>query len=326
MTSIKADLRESPTSPAASPGEPSALPFDPGLLVLVLIWGLNFPIIKQALAEIDPLVFNALRFPLASLLVLLFLRARGPLPRPHRRDLPRILLLGLTGNVAYQLLFIFGLDRTGAGNASVLLATTPIWTAILSRAAGHETVRSTIWIAAAGTLAGMVLLVAGGGREIRFGSSSLLGDLLMATAALTWAVYTVGAKTLIHRYGPLPMTAWTLWTGTATLVLLGIPGLRTLDPGSVGLSSWLGVLYAGTLAIGLAYVLWNRSVRRVGNASTAIYGNLVPVVALGAAWIWLGEIPTRLQLVGTALILSFLLLARVGGGASAASKPSGGRG
>jgi drug/metabolite transporter (DMT)-like permease len=286
-------------------------------MVLVLIWGLNFPIIKQALAEVDPLAFNALRFPLASAVVLLLLRASGPLARPERRDVPRILLLGFIGNVAYQLLFIFGLSRTGAGNASVLLATTPVWTAVLSSAAGHEKVRSTIWIAAAGTLAGMVLLVAGGDREIRLSSASLIGDLLMAASAFTWAVYTVGARTLIHRYGALPMTAWTLWTGTAALVLLGTPSLLALDIPELSPTSWFGIAYAGTLAIGVAYVLWNRSVRRVGNASTAIYGNLVPVVALGAAWIWLGEVPTGLQLAGTALILGFLLLARLRGGATA---------
>ncbi len=295
---------------------------DPGLLVLVLIWGLNFPIIKQALGEIDPLAFNALRFPLASLVVLALLRARGPLPRPRRQDLPRIVLLGLAGNVAYQLLFILGLDRTGAGNASVLLATTPVWTALLSSAAGHERIPGATWLAAVGTVTGMVLLVAGGSGGLSVGSTTLPGDLLMAASAVTWSAYTVGARSLIHRYGPLALTAWTLWTGTAVLVPMGLPALLALDPREVGHSSWLGVAYAGVLAIGVAYVLWNRSVRLVGNAATALYGNLVPVVALWAAWLWLGEVPTGLQWVGTALILGFLLLSRLRGGNAGGPGPA----
>lgn len=281
--------------------------------MVALIWGLNFPIIKRTLGEIEPILFNALRFPLATAAVLLVLRTRGPLPWPERRDLPRILALGLTGNVAYQLLFIFGLDRTGAGNASVLLATTPLWTALLSSLAGQERVGGATWLAAAGTLAGMVLLVAGGPGAAGAGAATLTGDLLMALSAITWAAYTVGARPLIHRYGPLPVTAWTLASGTLILVLLGLPDLLSFRPLTLSPGGWFGVFYAGLLAIALAYVLWNRSVRRFGSSSTALYGNLVPVVALGAAWAWLGEIPTGLQLLGTALILGFLVIPRLSG-------------
>ena len=109
-----------------------------GLLFLALIWGLNFPIIKHALGEFSPLAFNALRFPLASA-VLFGLMAFGPgLSLPRRKDVPRVLALGVLGNVVYQLLFIYGLDRTLAGNASLLRSTTPVWTAILSSLAGRS--------------------------------------------------------------------------------------------------------------------------------------------------------------------------------------------
>ncbi|MBT8337561.1 MAG: DMT family transporter, partial [Gemmatimonadetes bacterium] len=69
---------------------------------------------------------------------------------------------------------------------------------------------------------------------------------------------------------------------------------------------WGTVLYAGVLSISVAYVLWNRGVRRLGNARTAVYSNLVPVVALLAAWVGLGERPTGLQVLGAAVILAGL--------------------
>jgi len=278
-----------------------------------VIWGINFPLIKVALAEIPPLAFNALRFPLAALVLLALVAATGGMRRPEPGDALRLVGLGVLGNVVYQLLFIFGLAATTAGNASLLLATTPAWTALLSTAVGHERLARRVWLGVFGAVGGMVLVVAGG-DGFRFSGATLTGDLLMVAASMTWATYTVGARPLIQRYGAMPVTAWTLWAGTPALVLLGIPALTRTDLGSVSGASWGALVYAGVLAISVAYALWNRGVRRLGNARTAIYSNTVPVVALAAAWIGLGEVPTLLQLTGAGVILAGLTLARTGRG------------
>lgn len=283
---------------------------DAGLLALAVIWGANFSVIKVALEELAPLAFNALRFPLASLALLVLLRLRGPLRLPDRRDVPRVVVLGLVGNVLYQLLFIYGVDATTAGNASLLLATTPVWTILLSVGLGHERPPSRVWAGILATLAGMVLVVAGG-EGVRVGGASLVGDLLMAAAAVGWSVYTVGAREPIHRYGALAVTAWTLWVGTIGVVLLGIPSLAALSPGRVSAVAWAGVAYSGILSISLAYLIWYTGVRRLGNARTSVYSNLVPVVALAVAWVWLGEVPSGLQLAGAAVVLGGITLARM---------------
>ena len=133
----------------------------------------------------------------------------------------------------------------------------------------------------------------------------------MVTASVIWSVYTVGGRTPIARYGALRMTVWTLWIGTPCLVLMGLPALMATDFGSVSAGSWLGVAYAGLLSIGLAYLLWYQGVQRLGNSRTAVYSNLVPVAALITAWVWLGEVPTSLQLLGAAVILTGLGIARI---------------
>ena len=289
------------------PGSRSA---DLALLALAVIWGTNFSVIKVALEEIPPLAFNALRFPLASLALLALLRLRGPLRMPERRDIPRVVVLGVVGNVLYQLLFIYGLDATTAGNASLLLATTPVWTILLSVAFGHERPPGRVWWGILATLGGMVLVVAGG-EGVRLGGSSLLGDVLMAAAAVGWSVYTVGAREPIHRYGALAVTAWTLWVGTAGVVLLGLPSLGSLDLGGVSGGAWAGVAYSGVLSISVAYLIWYSGVRRLGNARTAAYSNLVPVVALLVAWIWLAEVPSGLQILGAAVVLAGVTLTRI---------------
>jgi drug/metabolite transporter (DMT)-like permease len=285
---------------------------DLGLVVMAIIWGINFPLIKASLEYIPPLAFNGLRFPLAAITVLLILRFQGPLPRPDTEDWPRIVALGILGNVVYQGFFIFGVDATLAGNASILLATTPVWTLGLSTLRGHEEPGLQVWFGVLATLTGMVLVVFGGGEALGIDASSLFGDLLIIGAALTWSLYTVGARGLIQKYGSIPVTAWTLWIGSVGLIALSLPDLMDLSFGTVPGLAWAGVAYAGILAIGLAYVLWYRGVHQIGNSRTAAYSNLTPIIALILAWSWLGEAPGRLQLTGATVVLVGLSLARLG--------------
>jgi drug/metabolite transporter (DMT)-like permease len=285
---------------------------DLGLLAMALIWGINFPLIKASLAELPPLVFNALRFPLAAITVLVILRAKGRVSWPDRRDWPRVVALGVLGNVVYQAFFIFGVNATLAGNAAILLATTPIWTLALSTLRGHERPGGVVWVGILATLSGMVLVVLGGGLSVGIRGATFRGDLLMIGAGMSWSAYTVGSRRLVEKYGSLPVTAWTLWIGSAGLVLLGLPSLLHTPLHQVPAFAWGGVAYAGILAIGLAYLLWYRGVQRIGNSRTAAYTNLTPVVAMAVAWACLGEKPLTLQILGAGIVLVGLAVARTG--------------
>jgi drug/metabolite transporter (DMT)-like permease len=284
---------------------------DLGLLALAAIWGVNFSVVKFVLEEVDPFGLNALRFPLAVLALYLVVRGTPGPSLPHKEDVLRVVLVGLMGNVAYQLCFIIGIDWTRAGNASLLLATTPVWTVFLSALAGHE--RPTRWVVfgVLGTLVGMVLVVIGSEDGISLGSSTMRGDLLMIVASILWSIYTVAGRGPVSKYGALRMTTWTLYVGTPILVVLGLPSLVQTDLAAVSAQAWVGVAYSGFLSIGLAYLLWYRGVQRLGNNRTAVYSNLVPVAALFTAWVWLGEIPTVLQLSGAGVILVGLTVARL---------------
>jgi drug/metabolite transporter (DMT)-like permease len=283
---------------------------DAGLVLLTIIWGVNFSVVKWALDWLDPMAFNALRFPLAALTVYAVLRIRGRIPRPQTEDIGGIVLLGVAGNAIYQLLFIHALDLTRAGNVALFLATTPAWAAILSWMAREGTMDLRAVIGVGFTLAGMILVVLGGDQELAWGARSLLGDLLAAAAAFTWALYTVGSRRYVLRYGSVPVTAWTLWTGSFILVLLGVPALLDAPVRDLPTSVWGAIAFAGILALGVSYLLWYRGVGRLGSARTATYSNLIPIVALITAWITLGESPAVLQGVGAMIILAGVLLAR----------------
>lgn len=283
---------------------------DLGLLALAVVWGGNYAVVKGALDVLDPLAFNALRFPLAALVLWLLVRGR-PAPTIAPGDGPRLIGLGILGNVAYQLTFIFGIDHTLAGNASLLLSTSPVWTVMLSAALGYERAGLGIVVGSLSTFLGMLLVVLGQGSAVGLEGGTLLGDGLMILAAILWAAYTVGSGRLVNAYGSLRLAAWTLWIGTPFLVLLGLPDLAATDWSRVSPWAWGGVAYAGVFAIGIAYALWNRGIQRLGNARTAVYSNLVPVAAIGIAWVALGEVPSSLQLTGAAVILGGVSLTRL---------------
>lgn len=280
---------------------------DLGLALTATIWGLNFTVVKAGLEELTPLAFNALRFPCAAVAVWVLIRGTGRRLLPPRKDWPAVLLLGVVGHVTFQMGFIFGLDLTLTGNAALLLSTSPVWVLVISAAMGRERYNPAVLAGVMATLAGMVILITGGSQEV---GKARLGDLLVLGAALSWGAYTVFGRRMVKRRGALQMTAWTLWAGLPFIVLAGVPDLVRTDWSTVSLTAWLGVVYAGVFAIGIAYLLWYRGVRTIGQNRTSIYQNLVPVIALVSAWLWLAETPTTQQLAGAVVILAGVVVAR----------------
>ena len=280
------------------------------LLGLVLVWGVNFSVVKRALEEMSPLSFNALRFALATTLILILLRGTGENLSFPRRDWGRLLLLGAVGHTAYQLLFINGIARTTASNSSLILATTPIFVALLSAVLRIERVRGLAWLGILLCFGGIALIVQGSGKGVGLASRTLGGDLMTLAATICWATYTVLSKPLLERYSPLKLTTLTMMMGTVVLLLLSLPELAQQDWGLVSWQGWLGLAYSFSLAIALGYIVWYTGVRRIGAARTAVYSNLIPIVGVATAWLTLGERLVPLQIVGAAVVLVGIYLTR----------------
>lgn len=287
---------------------------DAALGALILIWAANFSIAKFALRDFAPLAFNGLRFVLASAFIYGFVRTAGRgLPRFRRHEWMQMIGLGILGHVVYQVFFIYGLDWTLAGNASLMLAMSPVFITLLSVTARHEVVSRVASVGIVASFVGVAFVVVGGTRAVSFGADTVRGDLMVLAAAASWAAYTVGSSPLVRRYGSLPITAVSMWIGGLGLVLLSIPSFVAQDWGAVRPAAWAAVAFSGIFAIGVAYSLWYYSVRHLGATRTGVYSNLIPVVAVLIAWLSLGEQPTWMQVLGTLLIVGGAVLARVGG-------------
>ena len=280
------------------------------MLLTTLIWGGNFTISKLALREIPPLQFTAIRFVAGSLVLAIVLlrldRLRWP---PAGMGWP-LIILGLIGNTLYQLCFIHGLFRTSATDAALILASLPTMVTVSAALLGLEqtTVRQRWGVVLATTGVVAIVLRNGFGQ----GGGDLVGDLLMLAATGCWTIYSLGLRRISGSMPALELTAWTLFTGTPGLFLMGLPGLVALDWGGVSLAGWAAVGYAALLSLTAAYVLWSRSIRALGAGRTAIYSCGVPLVAATVALLLLGEQPTLAHALGATLIISGVLLSNRG--------------
>ncbi len=282
------------------------VPTDLLMVLMVAIWGFNFPVIKYATRHMPPLAFNAIRISLAALVLLAFARATVRV-RPTARQVLILLALGVLGNGIYQMVFVGSVVNTDVGVAALLLASSPAFIALLSRFAGLGEISSRCAIGIALSLAG-VALIALTSRTAIDGSSTLEGNMLSVLAAVIWAVYVVLQARFVNDVEDTAIAALTLTGGAVPLLIVGFPSLLATHWSTLPGDVWLSILYGGIISLAIASVFWYRGVRILGATRTGIYLHLEPVFALIAAWIWMHEHPTPLQGVGAVTILAGVTL------------------
>jgi drug/metabolite transporter (DMT)-like permease len=296
-----------------------------GLLALmVLIWGANFSVLKLAFEELPPQSFNSIRILVAASTFFVAIRlarwraerlgrptsaalySRADLTRRDRFDL---VWLGIVGHCFYQLTFVAGIDLTSVANAALILGATPVVVAVLSVLLGRERLTALHWTGVAVSFFGIYVVV---GQGASFGGVTLEGDLRVMASVVCWASYTIGAMRLVDRHSPLYVTGVTMGIGGPPYVLIALPQLVRTDWAAVSLWTWGALVWSALFAIGLAYLIWYTAVQRIGPTRTAIYSNVVPIVALAIGALWLGETITPAGGIGAAAILGGVFLTRIG--------------
>ena len=282
------------------------------VIVMALIWGINYSVVKYGTGLVSPLAYNAVRVFIAAVALGLIARAWGG-PAPARRDVISLLALGMIGNGVYQIFFAEGIAHTRAGEAALVVGASPALMAIIGRLRGIE--RVTKWGATGIVLSicGIGLVVLGRATSGATDSSggSLFGDLLVLAGSVCWAIYTVLLVPYTKRINGWYIVALTMAGGSAVLLVAGMPRILERDWTTVPWQAWTAILYGSVFALVFAYVLWYRGVKVLGPTRTALFGNLQPLIALLVAWITLHERPTAWQALGCAAIVGGVLLTRI---------------
>jgi drug/metabolite transporter (DMT)-like permease len=216
--------------------------------------------------------------------------------------------LGLVGHSLYQFLFIGGLARTSVANSSLILAATPVVIALLAAVLGQERVGRLHWAGAALSMAGIYIVV---GHGASLGRSELAGDLMMVVAVFCWAAYTLGARTLMMRHSPVGVTGISMALGTLVYAAVMWPRLLAVEWRTLSGATWAAIVYSALFALCVAYTIWYVAVRRIGGARTAVYSNVIPLVAMATAVVFLGEPLSASKILGAAAVLVGVALTRV---------------
>jgi drug/metabolite transporter (DMT)-like permease len=277
------------------------------LLLAVLFLGTNPVAVKVAVSEVPPLPFVAARFTLAGLLLLVIVLLLR-LERPGRRDMLSMAGVGLVGVGMNNAAFTFGVSMTTASDTALIYAVVPIWGILLGLALGLE--RPTRWGVAGVALAflGVGIVVYGGlGGG---GGASLKGDLLVVVATVCWGSYAVLSLPLLRRHPPLVVAAYTMLFGGIAAVPFALPAVATGGWGEPSREAWEAVAYSTLLVAAFGFYAWQRGVSRVGANRILVYQYLITLVGVASGVMLLGESLTANKILGGAIILGGVYLAR----------------
>lgn len=281
-----------------------------GLLLVVVIWAANFVVAKASLSVLGPFAFTVLRYLVAAVTLFGLLRWRSGAIRWPGPVGWRLVGLGVVGFGFYQICWSLGLTQITAGDSSLIIATSPVVTAMLAGILGLERLTAPKLVGALIAFAGVAVVVSQG-SSISLGAS-IGGDLLTLAAAALWAVYTVAGAKLLRQVDALTATTWAVLGGVVFLIPFGVGEVLVAPPTALTLPVVAGVVYSGSMAAAVSIVLVMHGVHVIGPTRASSAQLLVPFGAVVLGAVFLGEPILAGQIAGGLIIVSGLWLAGQG--------------
>lgn len=273
-------------------------------LFAVIIWGGTFVATKFALREVSPVTIVWIRFGIGVVILGITVFAREQFALPAKSDLPYLILLGFIGVTFHQWLQATGLQTARATTTAWIVATIPIFTALLGWLVLKEKMD---WIRVGGIIIaalGVLLIVSNGNVQALFtGETGTIGDALILISAVNWAVYTILSRRELARHPAARMMFYVMLFGWlfASIWMFGFgPGLTELP--RLTASGWTSILILGIFGSGLAYIAWYDALSEIPASQLGVFINIEPLVTMLLAPM-IGESFSPISLVGGAIII-----------------------
>ncbi len=274
------------------------------LVLFAFITGTTFQVAKEALVHFSPAQTGALRFVLASILLFVFIfLSDRKLLKVNRENLKSLIFLGIVGVFGFNFFFFLGMRKASPVNAAIIVALSPAITIFLSYLLLKTKITILQYVGTAVSFLGVLVVISDGNlnsvRTVLEGE----GILYIFLAAICWALYSVGMKKYLKGVSTVQITTFTSFFGTICLLLLIIfSGDYHIEWSKTPTSAWFAILYMAAFTTFFGYLFWNYGIQKVGPDKAAIFGNLIPVVAMLTTW-FLGESLNVFDIVGAILVI-----------------------
>jgi len=276
------------------------------LIVMAIVWGYNWVVMKKVLVYVGPFDFSALRTLFGALALFVLMVARRLPMRLDKRIWFRVLILGLLQTAAFSLLIQLALLQGAAGNSSILVYTMPFWVIPMAWLSFGERIKGLQWLALAIAGVGLLLIL-----EPWRAQTSYISELYAMGAGLCWAIASILAKSIKQTVDvpALQLTSWQMLCGATVLVITTL--LVPEKPIDYSIYFFFALIYNAILATSFAWFLWLFALQYIPAGIAGIIALGVPAMSVLSSWVELGEHPAGAELTGMLLIVAALVLISV---------------
>jgi drug/metabolite transporter (DMT)-like permease len=270
----------------------------------VIVWGASFIATKLALRDLLPVTVVWLRFLIGVIILGIATSVRHQFSLPKKQDWLYLAILGFLGITFHQWLQSTGLVTVQASTTAWVVATSPVFIAILSWLFLHE---KLVWLQIAGislAAVGVLFVVSDGNvRSLFSGTFLTKGDILILISAPNWAIFSILSSRGLKKYQPAQMMFFVMTIGWLLTSMLFFTSGGIGNIGHITWTSFLGVCFLGVFCSGLAYIAWYDGLQALSATRVGAFLYLEPLVAVMVAWVILGESILFITLAGGATIL-----------------------
>lgn len=268
------------------------------------VWGASFIATKVALKDISPITIVWMRFAMGVIILGLAVALRKQFALPNKNEWGYFALLGFLGITFHQWLQSNALKTSEASTTAWIVATTPVFMALLGWLILKERLNGIKTIGILLAFIGVLLVVSDGNlASISIGKFGAPGDILILISSINWAVFSALSRRGLKKYSASLMIFYVMLLGWIFSSVLFIGGENYVEIAVLSVNGWLGVLFLGVFCSGLAYIAWYDALQALSTAETGVFLYIEPLIAMVVAFFILGEPITVASVFGGGVIL-----------------------